>query len=886
MKYCTKCGAKMSDDALFCSNCGCKVTQPEELDKCSDNKAPVNNVDVSAVIDDKTVKIPISGSSTEKDETSEKNNETSEKVQFSIPNQIPPLLTELSLMYEKMAKYSLVTGIVEVLGAVDMILLGSAFVAQPERLLIFGILFIIYGIGSVIVSVFNFVKYAKEHKFSQKCLSNPPQAIKEAIDLFQNDDNYKKYLKSTESLDTLNIVFRFYKDKKYSEKYEYMNAFIRENSEQLSYILSAYNRNYQNDIAANEMSKLQNAFSAFPKTNYSSKMKIRIRSVLVGICFVILIPVLIILNKAVRDPEYAKYIGENYGHTNPTAQQTANPPSYTAEEFINRYNELASNFDGVVDTFDYSTSKKEKNKDDLWIYSFSDTKNEKALSLMVDGNGASEKVVSVCMSFYLSEDDEPVYRYDVANAVTVFIKNLSLADAYVACELTAEKGEYTNSQISGIILYYEKDSSNNTENWLIFLSDKDSTTVQLSNETDTKAEESSKVSEKETSTIQTSEASKVKETSETFHNQDSSKNDSQKTIYPQEIYDRVVEILHDDAYRDMDLEYSFGHIIGSDDLFMFVKRGNTTASRFISAYEITDESVYVADEAFSGGANSLYVNEKDQVGIYYAKQGYSYYGIVTYEYGKLIHHTEYSSDESSMSVPSPVPGEWIKWASVRDLSLAKEMLLGDAEFNSGIIYSDEVLYSQMVFYYDGVTYYTPTFSGYQEGHLNFPTLGNEYKALPLPEYADNYGRQIDIDSFVIINDVVYFTNQSPGSVSPLPASLYKMNLDGSDFQLIQENVDIRFFYENGKIYYSDCYDEYRPQYTDNNAYCYDISTGQKNIYGHELDLSRANLIFADTINQVEYHDGIYFRENTFYYRTDKLTGFTQNVGYNVGGGQQ
>ena len=57
-------------------------------------------------------------------------------------------------------------------------------------------------------------------------------------------------------------------EKIYSEKYEYMNAFIRENSEQLSYILSAYNINYQNDIAANEMSKLQNAFSAFPKTHH------------------------------------------------------------------------------------------------------------------------------------------------------------------------------------------------------------------------------------------------------------------------------------------------------------------------------------------------------------------------------------------------------------------------------------------------------------------------------------------------------------------------------------------------------------------------------------------------------------------------------------------
>ena len=170
----------------------------------------------------------------------------------------------------------------------------------------------------------------------------------------------------------------------------------------------------------------------------------------------------------------------------------------------------------------------------------------------------------------------------------------------------------------------------------------------------------------------------------------------------------------------MDLEYSFGHIIGSDDLFMFVKRGDTTASRFISAYQITDESVYLIDEAFSGGANSLYVNDKDQVGIYYAKQGYSYYGMVTYEYGKLVHHTEYESDESSMSMPPPCPGEWIKWASVSDLSLAKEMLLGKTEFDSEVKYPDETLYSDKVFYYNSVTYYTPEFAGEgADGYLDF-----------------------------------------------------------------------------------------------------------------------------------------------------------------------
>lgn len=118
----------MSDDAVFCSKCGCKVIGPEDLDEHTENKdnnTSENAVNVAAVIDDKTVRTSVASSLPEKDSTSEKHNKESsakrEKVQFSIPNQFPPLLVELGLIYKKMAKTALITGIVDGLCAIDSV---------------------------------------------------------------------------------------------------------------------------------------------------------------------------------------------------------------------------------------------------------------------------------------------------------------------------------------------------------------------------------------------------------------------------------------------------------------------------------------------------------------------------------------------------------------------------------------------------------------------------------------------------------------------------------------------------------------------------------------------------------------------------------------------
>ena len=879
MKYCRKCGSKMSEDAVFCSKCGCKFIEPEETDEIIKDTADKKE------ISSKTELYPEEYPTEEENTDMQLQNDLSARYsveQNDINDNVPPLLKELSLMYEKIAKYSLATGIVEFLGAAVVILIGTAFIAQPERLLVPGIIFIIYGIGAAVTGLLNIIKFFKGNKFCKIIKSDPSQALEESLDIFMDENKYARLVKSTESLDTLNIFFRFYKDIKYAQKHEYIKAFIEENNKELSDIYSAYSAIDQGKEITDEMQK---SLSSFPKTSYSNKLNLRIRTILTGICLIILIPVVIWLNKLMREPEYANYIGEKYGHTNTATQQNSKIQSYTAEEFINKYNELASYFDGVVDTFDYSTGKKEKHKDSLWIYSFSDSRKEKSLSLMVDCSSTSEKVVSVSMSFYISEDDDPVYRYDVANAITVFIKNLPLADASAACEQTVEKGEYTDSQIAGITLYYEKDSSYNTENWFILLSGEDSTTVQSSNQTDIKTEESSRVSEKETSTVQESEVSRVKETS---------KNDSNKTVYSQGIYDRVLEILYDDAYRDMDLEYAFGHLIGSDNLFMFVKHGYIS-SEYYNFYEITENSVSYVGKIEPGGHSELYINDKNQLCIGYFHQKYFIYGMLEYSFGRIDWKKNNSLEESKFHSEESVFQNYynlIELVPARDLSLAKNIILGESEPDSEIEYPNEKLYSQKLFYYNGIIYYTPKFSGTGVSHgvLDFSELGDNYKPLPVlyHYYSDeNSYREIDIDSFIIVNDVVYFTDQEPGSVST-PAKLYQMNLDGSCLCLLDEDVAVGFYYNNKTIYYTaSIYSEYE---ISGSTYTYNISSKNKERdFDNGIDLSSADTIFNGQ-SPVSFQDGFYYRAYervmvddktyyTVYYRMDSKTGEVQIVGY-------
>ena len=103
------------------------------------------------------------------------------------------------------------------------------------------------------------------------------------------------------------------------------------------------------------------------------------------------------------------------------------------------------------------------------VYSFLNQTEDKALFLHVDGEYYSGNVDLVGISYTIPEHEDSVYPYETANALTAFIKNMSLGEAKAICEKAMQKGEYSDFPIDGIVLRYEKSESDLMEHWLIAL---------------------------------------------------------------------------------------------------------------------------------------------------------------------------------------------------------------------------------------------------------------------------------------------------------------------------------------------------------------------------------------------------------------------------------
>lgn len=791
MKYCRKCGSKMSEDAVFCSKCGCKFIEPEETDEIIKDTA--DKTEISS----KTELYPEEYPTEEENTDMQLQNDLSARYsveQNDINDNVPPLLKELSLMYEKIAKYSLATGIVEFLGAAVVILIGTAFIAQPERLLVPGIIFIIYGIGAAVTGLLNIIKFFKGNKFCKIIKSDPSQALEESLDIFMDENKYARLMKSTESLDTLNIFFRFYKDIKYAQKHEYIKAFIEENNKELSDIYSAYSAIDQGKEITDEMQK---SLSSFPKTSYSNKLNLRIRTILTGICLIILIPVVIWLNKLMREPEYAKQVGEDLRAHSVTQQEGSvseketpsnitTPQQYTAEEFMDRYNELASNYGSVINSFDFSKATKGQ-EDGLLYFEILNDEHDKAIHLGTESNDYTGNIHWVNIQYLIPEGQDSIYPSEVANVITVFFPEMTFYDASQICEKAIGHEDFTDPSISGLILNYQKDEANNLELWSILMSDTDTNNTEIS---------------------KSSETSSDNETSDNDYSSELEQLEQERINTLNELKTSADKMLHE-SYNKNDYEAVQQKEIES----------------IINKYMEQINNATVANDV-----NKLYaaaINEINNV--------------------KTIQQLE---EEFAQAVPAPE-------------------------------YYNETLYADKLFNYNGITYYTPAFSGKGDtGYLDFSfsALGNKYKALTLPDMYDSYGRQVNIDSFIIVGDVVYFTDQEAGSVSPLPAKLYMMNLDGSACKLIAEDVDVRFYREGNIIYFASCY-------SSDDSYTYSISSGEKKYIGKRISLDNSDMIFYSN-DRVEYNGGIYYKENLVYYREDKATGSVQVVGHSVGGGQQ
>ena len=91
MKYCRKCGSKMSEDAVFCSKCGCKFIEPEETDEIIKDTA--DKTEISS----KTELYPEEYPTEEENTDMQLQNDLSARYsveQNDINDNVPPLLTE------------------------------------------------------------------------------------------------------------------------------------------------------------------------------------------------------------------------------------------------------------------------------------------------------------------------------------------------------------------------------------------------------------------------------------------------------------------------------------------------------------------------------------------------------------------------------------------------------------------------------------------------------------------------------------------------------------------------------------------------------------------------------------------------------------------------
>ena len=782
MKYCRKCGTKMNDDAVFCSKCGCREVDPDQ--STIDNKITndVSGSDARIVHDSAATSINTGNN------------------QFIAPSNTPPLIEELSLMYKKISDSAKAIAVVDALGAIDWLLLGFAFMGQPQRLAIPGILFIIYSIGMAVAAVRNFKVYKTDCDLSNRLLKNPAQTLTEVINLFRNVEENNRLSKSISGLDSFNIFFRFYKVGKYVEKYDCINNYLAENSEPLEYIMSSYGGNVTGEkISDDELLKQQAAFSVQPVNNYQKNLKFKLRAIVVGVILVILIPILISLNSTMRNSENKDKPGKNPAESSVTQQNSSasvtegissnesTPKQYTAEEFIDKYNELAMDTDDKVDTINLSDAKKEKD-DDGTLYYMINVNLQKSIFLTLDGNDYSGKISSVCLISVIPDGDDSVYPYEVANTISVFVNNISFSDACSVCEKAMKNQEYTDSSIPGIVLRNRigTGETNNYDNWIVELTDSDSTAVQ----SDSNADESS----------QASETSPENEISDNDYSSELEQLEQERINTLNELKTSADKMLHE-SYNKNDYEATQQKEIES----------------IINKYMEQINNATVANDV-----NKLYAAAINEI--------------------------------NNVKTKKQLAGESSQAAPVK-------------------------LYADKLFDYNGVTYYTPSFSGKGDtGNLDFSALGNKYKALTLPDMYDSYGRQVNIDSFIIVGDVVYFTDQEAGSVSPLPAKLYMMNLDGSACTLIAEDVDVRFYCEGNIIYFASCY-------SSDDSYTYSISSGEKKYIGKRISLDNSDMIFYSN-DRVEYNGGIYYKENLVYYREDKATGSVQVVGHSVGGGQQ
>lgn len=214
----------------------------------------------------------------------------------------------------------------------------------------------------------------------------------------------------------------------------------------------------------------------------------------------------------------------------------------------------------------------------------------------------------------------------------------------------------------------------------------------------------------------------------------------------------------------------------------------------------------------------------------------------------------------------------VAWVTVRSYN--------GKESSCKIRVKEKPKYSNKIQNYNNKVYYTPYFvhEGIS-GNISMTALGGNYTALPKPGGRDD----LQIDSFVIYKDKIYFRDQNVGTGAEYyPSRLYVCDLNGKNLKKLASNAKPSFMFDDGKLIYN--------LFGSDSSYSYDPSTGKtaklsgaaKNIPLYDIFRwdNRWGVTGGSTFNSY-----IFYREfvsktgnNIYYYAKNKNTGKITRIG--------
>ena len=238
MKYCEKCGNKMSDDALFCSKCGRKVSFPDIHE---------NNT----IFPDDT---PAASSSYSGNDVK--------------PLIIAPVINGLCKRIRAKALFEMIGGIPFFVIFIIMIMVLSGIFSNPSYLYIFlvGSFLPVFLVCSFVAAMSNFFSAFKDFFYSKQILLYPVSIIEKYE---SEDDKTKLFGLITKTAS--NVCIKLIKE------YIMLNRDILEKIEK--YILSKGSQNGISDAEySSDLEEAKQAFYAMPKENDMPGLKMIIKS--------------------------------------------------------------------------------------------------------------------------------------------------------------------------------------------------------------------------------------------------------------------------------------------------------------------------------------------------------------------------------------------------------------------------------------------------------------------------------------------------------------------------------------------------------------------------------------------------------------------------------